>query len=261
MTDNLRSDLLTVITVLVAVAALASLALRGGYESTQLLVTSGLEHFSGHERGAAEAALNQAQSACVEHVENLLRWKMHVVDVDLGPESCPYRAELRTYADEPLKGYRNGYEPGRLRTAEGEIRVQLPQVREWAEQGPYRSRLMGFLRGNSDVLEKLAVEMYARGLSVRDIEDALRDATGDPLLSRSAVSELSETLWEDYDAFCQRDLSSFEVEYLFIDAVYEGLRPWGCSQRVLCAWGDLQGRQQGLGASGPGEPGELSELP
>jgi hypothetical protein len=45
--------------------------------------------------------------------------------------------------DEPLKGYRNGYEPGRLRTAEGEITVQLPQVREWAEEGPYRSRLNG----------------------------------------------------------------------------------------------------------------------
>jgi transposase-like protein len=143
----------------------------------------------------------------------------------------------RREADEPLKGYRNGYEPGRLRTAEGEITVQLPQVREWAKEGPYRSRLMGFLRGNSDVLEKLAVEMYARGLSVRDIEDALRDATGDPLLSRSTVSELSETLWEDYDTFCQRDLSSFEVEYLFIDAVYEGLRQWGCSQGILCAWG------------------------
>jgi transposase-like protein len=143
----------------------------------------------------------------------------------------------RREADEPLKGYRNGYEAGRLRTAEGEITVQLPQVREWTEDGPYRSRLMGFLRGNSDVLEKLAVEMYARGLSVRDIEDALRDATGDPLLSRSTVSELSETLWEDYDAFCQRDLSSFEVEYLFIDAVYEGLRQWGCSQGILCAWG------------------------
>ena len=143
----------------------------------------------------------------------------------------------RREADEPLKGYRNGYEPGRLRTAEGEITVQLPQVREWGEEGPYRSRLMEFLRGNSDVLEKLAVEMYARGLSVRDIEDALRDATGDPLLSRSAVSELSESLWEDCEAFCQRDLSSFELEYLFIDAVYEGLRQWGCSQGILCAWG------------------------
>jgi len=27
------------------------------------------------------------------------------------------------------------------------------------------------------------------------------------------------------------------VEYLFIDAVYEGLRQWGCSQGILCAWG------------------------
>jgi len=68
------------------------------------------------------------------------------------------------------RGYRNGYEPGRLRMAEGEILVQVPQVRDAPET--YRSRLMTFLRGNSDVLERLAVEMYARGLSTRDIEDA-----------------------------------------------------------------------------------------
>jgi transposase-like protein len=138
--------------------------------------------------------------------------------------------------DEPLRGYRNGYEPGRLRTAEGEITVQIPQVRDWAEGGPYRSRLMTFLRGHSDVLDSLAVEMYARGLSVRDIEDAFRDATGDTLLSRSAVSELTEALWEDYQAFCVRDLSIFEVEYVFIDAIYEGLRAWGGHQGILCAW-------------------------
>ena len=71
---------------------------------------------------------------------------------------------------EPLRGYRNGYEPARLRSAEGQIAVQVPQVRQWAGQGPYRSRLMAFLRGHSDVLKRLAVEMYARGLSVRDIE-------------------------------------------------------------------------------------------
>lgn len=139
--------------------------------------------------------------------------------------------------DEPLRGYRNGYEPGRLRTAEGEISIQVPQVRDWMGEGTYQSRLMSFLRGHSDVLQKLAVEMYARGLSVRDIEDALRDATGQALLSREAVSALSDTLWEDYQAFCARDLSSMEVEYLFIDAVYEGLRQWGCSQGILCAWG------------------------
>jgi len=137
---------------------------------------------------------------------------------------------------EPLRGHRNGYEPGRLRTAEGDIPVKVPQVRDWIGEGPYRSRLMTFLRGNSDVLNRLVAEMYARGLSVRDIEDALQDATGEPLLSRNAVSELSETLWEDYQAFCKRDLSSFEVEYVFVDAVYERLRQWGCSQGLLCAW-------------------------
>ena len=138
--------------------------------------------------------------------------------------------------DEPLRGHRNGYEPGRLRTAEGDIVVQVPQVRDWVGDGPYRSSLMAFLRGNSDVLNRLAAEMYARGLSVRDIEDALQDATGEPLLSRTAVSKLSETLWEDYQAFCERDLSWLAVEYVFIDAVYEGLRQWGCSQGLLCAW-------------------------
>ena len=37
----------------------------------------------------------------------------------------------RRQAGEPLRGYRNGYEPGRVRTAEGEITVQVPQVREY----------------------------------------------------------------------------------------------------------------------------------
>lgn len=47
--------------------------------------------------------------------------------------------------------------------------------------------------------------MYARGLSTRDIEDALREiGCGRPLLSRSSVSRLSEALWEECEAFDQR---------------------------------------------------------
>lgn len=133
------------------------------------------------------------------------------------------------------RGYRNGYERGRIRTAEGEIVVQVPQVRDAPQT--YRSRLMTFLRGNSDVLERLAVEMYARGLSTRDIEDALEQATGDRLLSRTAVSQVTEVLWAEYEAFAERDLSGFEVEYLFLDAVYESLRKQGGGKEgLLCAW-------------------------
>jgi transposase-like protein len=68
----------------------------------------------------------------------------------------------RRKPEQEARGYRNGYEPGRMRTSEGEISIQAPQVRESPET--YHSRLMEALRGNSPVLERLAVEMYARGL-------------------------------------------------------------------------------------------------
>jgi putative transposase len=101
-------------------------------------------------------------------------------------------------------GSRNGYEPGRVRTAEGAIEVAVPQVRGGEE--PFRSSLMGFLNGNSEVLERLVTEMYARGLSTRDVEDAFRDATGDMLLSKSAVSQITDRLWEDYRVLYQPGL-------------------------------------------------------
>ena len=137
---------------------------------------------------------------------------------------------------EPV-GYRNGYKPGRIRSAEGEIALDIPQVR--GTEDPYRSPLLVFLRGNSDVLEYLVTQMYSRGLSTRDVEDAFRDPlTGEMLLSRSAVSEITDSLWDDYKAFCERDLSQFPVEYLFVDAIYESLRRQGnVKEALLCAWG------------------------
>ena len=142
-------------------------------------------------------------------------------------------------------GYRNGYRPARMDTAEGRVQLQVPQVRESAE--PYRSRLVDFLRGNSDVLERLAVEMYTRGLSTRDIEDAFREVTGDLLLSRTAVSAITDQLWADYQAFSERDLSCFEVEYLFLDGVYESLRRLaGMKEGVLVAWGICRDGQKVL---------------
>lgn len=131
--------------------------------------------------------------------------------------------------------YRNGYEQGKLKTAEGEVKVRVPQVR--GASSPYRSRLMEFLGGNSEALERLVVEMYARGLSTRDVEECFRDErTGELMISRSAVSQITDQLWEDYRQFCERDLSGVEVEYLFLDAVYESLRRYGAKEGVLAAW-------------------------
>ena len=138
------------------------------------------------------------------------------------------------------RGYRSGYTHGSLKTAEGRVEVRRPQVRD--AEVTYRSKLYEFSRGHSDVLERLATEMYARGLSTRDVEAAFTDDDGDCLLSRS---EVTETLWEEYEAFQARDLSELGVLYLFLDGLYETLRVHGVSREaVLCAWAiTVEGRK------------------
>ena len=89
----------------------------------------------------------------------------------------------------------------------------------------------------TQALEDLAVELLARGLSVRDIEDAFRDETGRLLLSRTAVSELGERLWADYQEFATRDLSEYDIAYLFVDSIAERIRPGQRREPVMAAWG------------------------
>ncbi len=132
------------------------------------------------------------------------------------------------------RGYRNGYENGTLKTAEGVFRVKLPQIR--GREEPYRSQLWSHVARTSDVLQQLIIEMYVGGLSQRDIEYSLEQALGQFVLSKSAVSELTESLAEEYETFRTRDLSEEAVAYLFIDTVYEPLRRWGSKTGVLCVW-------------------------
>jgi hypothetical protein len=42
-------------------------------------------------------------------------------------------------------------------------------------------------------------------------------------LARTAVSELGARLWENDQAFAQRDLSEYEIAYLFVDGIAERL--------------------------------------
>ena len=144
-------------------------------------------------------------------------------------------------------GYRNGHKGRSLLTGEGRIDVRVPQVRDYAVDGraqPYRSAIWAGLGRRSVCLETLVAEMYARGCSTRDIEDLLKEISEDgqtPLLSKSSVSQVTEVLWEQFEAFTKRDLSGFDVVYLFADAVHESLKQQAsCSQAVLVSWGILR---------------------
>ena len=138
------------------------------------------------------------------------------------------------YAHGSSGSHRNGYRRGKLDTAEGRVDYAVPQVR--GVKG-WRSAVRAALSGRSEELERLAIEMYARGLSVRDIEAAFVDDSGRCVLTKSAVSVVTERLWADYQAFASRDLCEHNVLYLFVDGVAERLHLGQPREAVLAAWG------------------------
>jgi transposase-like protein len=75
-----------------------------------------------------------------------------------------------------LTGYRNGYEPKKVHMAEGSIELQIPQVREALE--PFESVWLRAIGRRSQRLMELVPMMYVKGMSQRDIEDALVEALG-----------------------------------------------------------------------------------
>ena len=134
--------------------------------------------------------------------------------------------------------YRNGYENKNIRTTQGKLKIELPQLRNTNK--PYRSNFISQIGNISPELENMIREMWVRGLSTRDIEETLKDSEGKLLISRSGVSEITKSLEEEYNHFNERDLSEFDVIYLFADGVYESLRlETGIKEAILCCWGIL----------------------
>jgi transposase-like protein len=131
-------------------------------------------------------------------------------------------------------GDRNGSENGRLKTAEGVLRVKGAQIRGRDE--PYRSPLGSQRASTSDGLKPLIVEMYVGGMSQREIEYSWEKAVGQVVLSKSTVRELTDTFTEEDEALRTGALSGAAGASLFIDTGYEPLRRWSHKTGVLCVW-------------------------
>lgn len=136
---------------------------------------------------------------------------------------------------QPHRGYRNGYTPVSFKTTQGPLTLQRPRIRENEE--PFESAILSRVARLEDRLIKLAIEMYVRGLSTRDIEQTLVDGDGRAVLSRSLTSRLTEELYAEYERWAGQDLSGYDVVYLFVDGVYESVRRYTNGQTILCAWG------------------------
>jgi len=143
-----------------------------------------------------------------------------------------YQRGLRNYES----GLRNGFRPRTVQTAEGELEVQIPQVREAAET--FASRLFPrtpkLLR--TEPLKALVIGAFVRGLSMRDVE-SLCEQAGLGKLSKSTASRMCEELKERFGQFKRRSLYDVNLVALFLDATFISVRPSGPKEGVLVAWG------------------------
>jgi putative transposase len=143
-----------------------------------------------------------------------------------------YQRGLRNYDS----GLRNGFRPRKPQTAEGELEIEIPQVREAAET--FASKLFPrtpkLLR--TEPLKALVIGAFVRGLSMRDVE-SLCEQAGLGKLSRSTAARICEELRERYEAFKRRDLYDTHLVALFLDATFIAVRHDGPKEGVLVAWG------------------------
>jgi transposase-like protein len=133
-------------------------------------------------------------------------------------------------------GLRNGFRPWKLQTGEGELEVQIPQVRQAAET--FASKL--FPRTpkliRTEPLKALVIGAFVRGLSMRDVESLCEEA-GLGKLSKTTASRMCDELKERFERFRRRDLYEIGLVALFLDATFIAVRPDGPKEGVQVAWG------------------------
>jgi putative transposase len=143
-----------------------------------------------------------------------------------------YQRGLRNYDS----GLRNGFRPRAVQTAEGELGVEVPQVREAAE--PFVSSLFPRARKlvATEPLRAMVIGAFVRGLSMRDVESLCEEA-GLGEVAKSTAQRICTELRERFEQFKRRDLYDIRLVALFLDATFLAVRPDGPKEGVLLAWG------------------------
>jgi len=157
------------------------------------------------------------------------------------------------------EGLRNGYSPITVRTTAGPITVERPKLRGVAE--PFVSRLLGIGVTRTKALESLVIASFVRGLSVRDVEATLAEALGEQAaLSKSTVSQICQVLVSQFEVWKRRDLSDYELDYLFCDASFFKYHPAAARGTAAVHLGHHDRGQEGLHRPGRRQRPELRRL-
>jgi transposase-like protein len=151
----------------------------------------------------------------------------------------PYEAKGRNSGNN-----RNGRYAKKLRTSSGETTIQVPRDR----QGEFEPQVVKKRVANTNELEDKIIGMYAKGMSVRDIQGTLQELYGVDV-SPTTLSAITDKVWELVEAWQSRALANI-YPIIYLDAIHIKLRRDGKVENtaVYTVLGvDLEGHRDVLG--------------
>lgn len=113
---------------------------------------------------------------------------------------------------------RNGRYAKKLRTSGGERIIQVPRDRN----GEFEPQVVHKHVANTNELEDKIIGMYAKGMSVRDIQETLAELYGVEV-SPSTLSAITDKVWALVEAWQNRSLASI-YPIIYLDAIHIKLR-------------------------------------
>jgi transposase-like protein len=151
-----------------------------------------------------------AECKTMDDVQNLLRelFKGTIEKILNSEMDCYLKKE-----DNIRNNSRNGYNKKMLQSQFGKIEIRIPRDRN----GKFVPQVIGKYQTKTEHLENLIIDMYAKGMSNREIETHLRDMYGIGV-SASLVSKITDKIMPDMIKWQNRPLDG-----VYPIVVFDGL--------------------------------------
>jgi transposase-like protein len=121
---------------------------------------------------------------------------------------------------------RNGRYAKKLRTSGGDTTIQVPRDRN----GAFEPQVVKKQVANTNELEDKIIGMYAKGMSVRDIQETLRELYGVEV-SPTTLSAITDKVWGLVEEWQNRALANV-YPIVYLDAIHIKLRHEGKVENI-----------------------------
>lgn len=139
---------------------------------------------------------------------------------------------------------RNGITPKTVHTESGPLALQIPRDRD----GTFEPQLVKKRQRRLEGFDEKVISLYARGMSVRDIQGHLEELYGTEV-SPDLISRVTDSVLEEVTAWQTRPLAPL-WPIVFLDAIFVRIRDGGTlkSKAIYVALGvNMEGKKEVLG--------------